>query len=302
MSDTPIDLVMVGNLLVDDVVFGDGTTHMARAGGALFHAALAAAACGLSVGCTSVVGTDYPADALDLLRARGVSLDGVRSLAKPGVRAWLLHEDGTRRMVLREGRPTHEEVSPATDDVPPAWRTAPFAHVAPMPFTSQRAFVDAAGDGGRFLSLDPLRPVGDDTLDEWRGLTARCDAFLASDDEMRLTGDPRARLEALAVGRLRYAVHKRGAEGGFLLDTQEGALWRWEALPVTVRDVTGAGDAFAAGFLAALRGGLAVERALALGAAAASVAVEHGSREGLSTTDRAALDARAERVVVAKVG
>lgn len=301
MTAAPIDLLIAGNLLVDDVVFGDGTTHMAQAGGALLHAALAAAACGLAVGCASVVGRDYPADALELLRARGVSLDGVRALDRPGVRAWLLHEDGVRHMVLREGRPSHEDVSPAPGDLPPAWRAAPFAHVAPMPFSAQQAFVEAMGEGEGFLSLDPLRPLADDTLDAWRGLAARCDAVLASDDEMRLAGDPRTRLAALAVGRLRYAVHKRGAEGGLLLDTQDGALWRWEALPVTARDVTGAGDAFAAGFLAGLHGALPVARALALGAAAASVAVERGSREGLSTMDRASLDARAARVLVVRV-
>jgi hypothetical protein len=44
-----------------------------------------------------------------------------------------------------------------------------------------------------------------------------------------------------------------------------------------------------------------VARALALGAAAASVAVERGSREGLSTMDRASLDARAARVLVVRV-
>ncbi len=301
MTAARVDLLLAGNLLVDDVVFGDGTTRMAHAGGALLHAALAASACGLSVGCASVVGSDYPADALDLLRARGVSLDGVRALDRPGVRAWLLHEDGARRMVLREGRPSHAEVSPAPRDLPPAWRAAPFTHVAPMPFGAQRAFVEGMGEGGGFLSLDPLRPLADDTLDAWRGLAARCDAVLASDDEMRLAGDPRTRLAALAVGRLRFAVHKRGAAGGFLLDAQDGALWRWEALPVTARDVTGAGDAFAAGFVAGLHSALPVARAIALGAAAASVAVAQGSRAGLSTTDRASLDARAARVVVARV-
>ncbi len=152
MTAARVDLLLAGNLLVDDVVFGDGTTRMAHAGGALLHAALAASACGLSVGCASVVGSDYPADALDLLRARGVSLDGVRALDRPGVRAWLLHEDGARRMVLREGRPSHAQVSPAPRRPPLAWRAAPFTHVAPMPFGAQSAPSSRGwGRAGAFL-------------------------------------------------------------------------------------------------------------------------------------------------------
>ena len=36
------DLVMMGNLLVDDIVLQDGTTLMGEPGGAILHAALAA--------------------------------------------------------------------------------------------------------------------------------------------------------------------------------------------------------------------------------------------------------------------
>ena len=43
------DLVLLGNLLVDDVVFADGSTRMGQAGGAMLYAALAASLWGVRV-------------------------------------------------------------------------------------------------------------------------------------------------------------------------------------------------------------------------------------------------------------
>lgn len=292
---------MAGNLLVDDVVLDDGTTRMQQAGGALLHAALAASAWECCVGCVSVAGGDYPREALSTLAAKGVLLDGVRLLDTPGVRVWLLHEDGVRHMVCRLGRPSHDEVSPSPDDVPEAWREAPLMHLAPMPFERQMAFAEAFGAGARFVSLDPYRVIDESSLDEWRAVFARVDAVLASDDELRLTGArerPREVLGALASGRMRYVVHKRGAEGGALYDAREQRVWRWEPVPCEVVDPTGAGDAFAAGLVSALGEGATIERSIACGAASASVAIERDGATGLASATREELEKRAARARV----
>jgi hypothetical protein len=70
------DLVVSGNLLVDDMVFPDGRTRMAEPGGATLYGALGASLWGLTAGVASVRGDDYPAAALDALTARGVDLSG----------------------------------------------------------------------------------------------------------------------------------------------------------------------------------------------------------------------------------
>jgi sugar/nucleoside kinase (ribokinase family) len=84
------DLVVLGNLLVDDMVFPDGRTRMAEPGGATLYAALGASLWGLAAGVASVRGDDYPASALEALTARGVDLSGVRPLGRPGLHTWLL--------------------------------------------------------------------------------------------------------------------------------------------------------------------------------------------------------------------
>jgi len=60
VSSTNIDLVLMGNLLVDDIVLHDGTTMMGEPGGAILHAALAVRLWGTRVGLVSVAGDDYP--------------------------------------------------------------------------------------------------------------------------------------------------------------------------------------------------------------------------------------------------
>jgi sugar/nucleoside kinase (ribokinase family) len=103
-------LVLLGNLLVDDIVFADGTTRMGEPGGAIMYAALGAAIWGTRVGCVSLVGTDYPVAMLEALEAHGIDLAGVHRLPGPGVRTWLLYEGHLRRLIHRLGSPTHEQV------------------------------------------------------------------------------------------------------------------------------------------------------------------------------------------------
>ena len=96
------DLVVLGNLLVDDMVFPDGRTRMAEPGGATLYAALGASLWGLSAGVASVRGDDYPASALDALTARGVDLSGVCPPAQPRHRPSM--RCGTRGLRPRVGR------------------------------------------------------------------------------------------------------------------------------------------------------------------------------------------------------
>ena len=62
-------IVLLGNLLVDDVVCGDGTTRMEQAGGALLYCALGATLWASRPGLVSVLGNDYPAPVLGKLHS-----------------------------------------------------------------------------------------------------------------------------------------------------------------------------------------------------------------------------------------
>ena len=299
-------LVLLGNLLVDDIVFPDGSTRMAEAGGAILYASLGAAMWGTRVGCVSLVGTDYPSAMLEALASRDLDLAGVHRLGRPGVRTWLLYEGHLRHLVHRLGCPTHEQVSPGPEHIPHAWTSAPAFLLCPMPFAVQRRVLDSlAADPSRFVSVDPHLPVTEETLDDWRRALANADAFFPGDDELLLdgaAGDPERALPRLVAGRLRFVALKQGARGGILYDAREARFHRWPGRAGKVADPTGAGDAFAAGFISAHLDGLPVEACLDRGVVSASFAIEAPGSASLLEVTRAEAEARLRPWSAAPVG
>jgi sugar/nucleoside kinase (ribokinase family) len=253
----------------------------------------------------SVLGNDYPSCVLHALQQRGADLGGVWPLGRPGVRTWLLYEGTVRRLIHRLGCPSHEDVSPGPELIPAAWRDAPAFHLAPMPFGVQRSLLGSlAADAGRFVSLDPHLPITEDSLHEWRLALADSDAFFPGEDELLLDGvqiNPEQALPRLVSGRLRFVVFKRGAKGGILYDARDGRFHYWTARTDVVRDQTGAGDAFSAGFVLAHLEGLPVEACLQRAVVGASFAIGAWGPEALLTATRADAEARLRSWYAAEV-
>ncbi|MGW0664530.1 sugar kinase [Streptodolium elevatio] len=129
-----------------------------------------------------------------------------------------------------------------------------------------------------------------------RGLVERCDVLFATEAEARLVlGDPRgpgaSPLElgyALAALGPSQVVVKRGARGAVAV--VDGVAYDAPVHRVDAVDPVGAGDAFAAGYLAELLAGADVLARLATAAASGAFAVTvHGDWEGLPRRDELAL-------------
>jgi sugar/nucleoside kinase (ribokinase family) len=285
-----LDLVVLGNLLVDDVVLPDGRTRMAEPGGAALYVALGAWLWGLRVGIVAVRGDEYPMEVLATLGKRGIALEGVQPLGRPGLRTWLLYEGVRRQIIHRLDGPTHAEMSPAPGALPVAWHDARAFHLAPMPFDVQQALVASLPSGGTLVSLDPYVLLRPDTLAAWRGLLPRVDALFLSEDEMELA-EPET-LRGLTGGRLKTVVFKRGAQGGMLFDATTGRVVPWEARAGAVVDPTGAGDAFSAGVLAGWLRGEPHEQAIQRGIVGASFAIEGWGPAGIFRATPDAAEAR----------
>jgi sugar/nucleoside kinase (ribokinase family) len=279
-----LDLVVLGNLLVDDVVFEDGRTRMAQPGGAVLYAALGAALWGVRVGVASWRGDDYPDWALGALSARGIDVSGVLPLGGPSLRTWLLYEGRRRQIVHRLECPSHAAVSPSADRLPAGWLSARAFHLAPMPLDVQGALLGALRERETLLSVDPYELFRPDTLEACLASLGAADVLFLSEDELELPGareDPRGVLRALCAGRLQRIVFKRGALGGLLFDAGEGAFAAWSARAGRQVDPTGAGDAFAGGVLAGWLRGDPTPRALQRGVVSASFAIEDWGAAGL---------------------
>ena len=278
------DLVCLGNLIVDDVVFADGRTRMSQPGGAMLYAALGAALWGARVAIIAPVGDDYPRDTLRALEARGVDLSGLRPLGRQGLRTWLLYERAARRVVHQLGSPAHAEASPLPADIRGEAAGARAFHIAPIPIECQARLLEPLSlRAGAMLSLDPHDPLREGTLERWQPLLPLLDLLFVSEEELTLPGleaDP-AKLASLAGGRLRAIAHKRGERGGVYFDASSGRATPWPARVEAVVDPTGAGDAFAGGFLSGRLAGLGLGGSLARGVVSASFALEDWGAAGL---------------------
>lgn len=212
------DLVVLGNLLVDDVVLPDGRTRFAQPGGACLYLALGAALWGLRVGLVSVLGNEYPAPVLEALAARGVDLLGVRRPGRAGLRTWLLYEGARRRVVHRLEGPSHAEVSPGPADIPETSRSARAFHLAPMHLEIQARLVDAIRSWSPArLSLDPYELFTPGSLAA-HGVQAGW-----------LRGEPDERALARGLVPASFAVEAWGADGllGATPETAERRLREW---------------------------------------------------------------------------
>ena len=289
-------LVVAGNLLVDDLVHHDGSTRMGEPGGGALYVSISASLWGVKVGLVSLLGDDYPEEAIDALRTHAVDLEGVRRVDGPSLRTWLLYERTGRQIVRQLGGPSHAAVSPTIADVPEPWLGATLIHVCPTPFDVQRRLVEDLARRGAKLSLDPHEPVRDDNLADWSDVFTRLELFFVSHEEVRI--DPRDESPDQMLRSLRGHFPRRalllkcGGEGGIVHDVREGREVRWQARTTRVADATGAGDAFAGGFLAGWIRGEPVEQALRRAVVSASFAIESWGPAAIIAATPAAAERR----------
>ena len=277
-ATTHREVVVVGNLTIDDVVLADGTTMMATLGGNSVHTAAAAAACGARVALVARRGEDFPAEAFERLTAVGVDTTYVVDVLGPTVRNWVIYEpDGRRHWVYRTPTARSAEVAPVPADVATAVSGAGVVHVAAMPLVNAEAIV------AEIRRVEPNAVITLDTHEGWAtepaarvlALAGAVDLFEPSLDELKdLTGDhtPTGGLRALERAGVRSAVVKAGAEGAYVLTG--GDVVHVPALEVDAVDTTGAGDSFCGGVATGLAVGLKTVDAVALGVAAAGSAIQ----------------------------
>ena len=113
---------------------------------------------------------------------------------------------------------------------------------------------DIQGHGTRTI-LDVVVPASVDhpTLDDLRPILPFVDVFMPNSEEATLlTGetDPHKQAELFLQAGCNIAIITRGERGALLMSTQE--TLETPAFPVEVVDVSGAGDAFVAGFVVGL--------------------------------------------------
>jgi len=206
----------------------------------------------------------------------GLATTGVRPIVAidpseaTGVCVVLVHPDGQRSMIPSAGANGRLSVA----DLPSGLLTpddhlhlSAYSLLNPGSRDAARAALRSAVDAGATVSVDvasadPIRLAGAETVLGWVPAAA---TLIANRDEAEvLTGIADPRVAAAKLGmRFASVVVKCGRLGAVFATPDEVDIVRAE--PVDVLDSTGAGDAFAAGYLAARTRGASVANAIVEG-------------------------------------
>jgi sugar/nucleoside kinase (ribokinase family) len=287
-------VLVVGSVALDTVETPFGHADRVVGGSATYFAS---AACQLGpVQLVGVVGGDYPIDKLAPLAARGVDLTGLEQASGESFQ-WR----GRYRHDLNSAETLETRLGVFSDfrpKIPAAFRATPFVFLANIDPRLQLEVL-AQVEAPTLVACDTMNFWIESRRDDLLTLLGRVDLITLNDAEARqLTGRPNlvhAARWILERGP-RYVLIKKGEHGAFMFTT--GSVFFAPAYPLeTVFDPTGAGDAFAGGFM----GYLArtndlteanLRRAVVVGSAMGSFAVERFSNERLLEVTPADIDRR----------
>ena len=271
-----MSLLVVGSIALDSVETPFGVTEDALGGSAVYFGVAACLLHPLQV--VGVVGADYPFERLERLARRGIDLSGVVRAEGESFR-W----KGRYSFDLqnRETLETHLGVfADFEPDIPEAFRDARFVFLGNIDPTLQLRVLDQIHEP-TLVACDTMNFWIDGSRDVLLDLLKRVDLLMINDAEARqLSGDwniYRAARWILERGP-RYVVIKQGEYGAVLVDDTD--VFYVPAYPLEeIFDPTGAGDAFAGGFMGYLaRTGEVspdnLRRAMVFGSAMGSFAVE----------------------------
>jgi len=290
-----VGLLVVGSIALDSVATPFGQTADAPGGSAVFFAA-AGAVLHTPVQVVGVVGSDYPMVALEALGARGVNLSGVEQMPGESFRWKAKYSyDLSSRETLETRLGVFAQFRPK---LPAEFRDARYVFLGNIDPELQLGVLDQV-KSPTLVACDTMNYWIHSKRDLLVELLRHIDIVMVNDSEAReLSGDwniYRAAQWILARGP-KMTVIKQG-EHGALLVNQDGTF-KVPAYPLQeVFDPTGAGDAFAGGFMAHLASTedlspANLRRAMVYGAALGSFAVEAFGVQGLEGVTRADVRAR----------
>lgn len=255
-------ITVVGVIALDTIItpFSEANNVL---GGSAYYFALAAAQY-QPVSVVAVVGTDLPEEGLTPLCVQGIDLAGVRRKSGTTFR-WgaRYHLDWNVRDTLHTDLGVLAAFQP---DIPEHCRTAPIVFVANLPPCLQLEAIKQVS-GNRLLALDTMDLWIDSVRDELVQVLSAVDiVFMTEEEVCQFAGTVNMYVAAQAVLDLgpRIVVIKSGRYGALLVDRMSG-YFAAHAFPLRdVQDPTGAGDAFAGGFLGSLATVLAQGRELSV--------------------------------------
>lgn len=278
-----MSILVVGSVAFDTVKTPAGEVTEAL-GGSAAHFSVSASFF-TPVRLVAVVGEDFTDGHRRVLLDRNVDLAGLTT-AKGRTFRW----SGAYGDDLNNAQTLETQLNVFADfrpDVPQAWRETPLLFLANIDPDLQAEVLDQV-KGAKLVAADTMNYWITGKPGALKKLLGRIHILLINDGEIRqLTGESNIVVAAAAIRRLgpRAVVVKRGEHG--VLVFADASTFALPAMPLPrVTDPTGAGDAFAGGFLGYLAsqplgGEHDLRRAAVVGSVMASFQVEDFSLDRL---------------------
>ena len=244
-----MSLLVVGSVALDSIFTPFGETADALGGSAVFFSVAGAILHPIQV--VGVVGSDYPVKELERLAPRGIDWSGVERAQGESFR-WKgkYSYDLQSRETLETRLGVFASFQPK---LPPQFRNSEFLFLGNIDPELQLGVLDQV-PGARLVACDTMNYWIQGKRDALMALLKRVDILMVNDGEAReLSGDwniHRAGRWILKHGPRRVVI-KQGEYGALLMGGDQ--TFFTPAFPLEeVFDPTGAGDAFAGGFMAYL--------------------------------------------------
>ncbi|RZF61324.1 PfkB family carbohydrate kinase [Sphingobacterium corticibacterium] len=281
-----MSLVIVGTVAFDAIETPFGKTDKIVGGAATF-AGLAASYLYNKVKLVSVIGEDFGDDNLDILRSKGIDVEGVEIVKGGKSFFWSgkYHNDMNSRDTLVTELNVLADFDPK---LPDSYQDCKYLLLGNLTPQVQIATLDRLQHKPKLVVLDTMNFWMDVALEDLKEVLKKVDVLTINDAEARqLSGEyslVKAAQIILEMGP-KYLIIKKGEHGALLFG--EGQIFSAPALPLAdVFDPTGAGDTFAGGFIGYLAKVKSInfnnmKNAVIYGSALASFCVEKFGTEQL---------------------
>jgi len=296
------NILTVGTVAFDAIETPFGKTDRI-VGGAATYIALAASYFNKPINMVSVIGDDFPQEALDMLKSHGADISGIQ--VKQGEKTFFwsgkYHNDMNTRDTLATELNVLADFNPV---VPEAYKNCDFLMLGNLTPAVQAAVIDQLPVRPKLVVMDTMNFWMDIAMDELKATIARVDVLTINDAEARqLSGEyslVKAAQKILEMGP-KYLVVKKGEHGALLFN--KDSVFFAPALPLEeVFDPTGAGDSFAGGFIGYLASTRDIsfenmKRAIIFGSALASFCVEKFGTERLQNLGQLEIEDRVQEFI-----
>lgn len=244
-----MSLLVTGTVAFDAIETPFGKTDKII-GGAATYISLAASYFTKDVSLIAVVGDDFPASYIELIKSKGISTEGLQ--IKEGEKSFFWSGRYFNDMNSRETLITELNVLADFDPVVPASLAQPeFVMLGNLSPQVQLTLLERLTNKPKLVVMDTMNFWMDIALEDLKKALKKVDVLTINDEEARQLSGEYSLLKASRVIREmgpQYLIIKKGEHGALLFHGDQ-VFSAPAMLLEDVFDPTGAGDTFAGGFI-----------------------------------------------------